>query len=315
MLHEIGPDVAAGYGLDVAMLNGAPLGSLPWQREVYRVRARRDAELAPFRSLRIKRWLNFGNMVGQLARAVTFARRHDVPLVTGPESVWFESGRVAGVRLRLDDSVRGPALEGRFFYGPVLGLESTIPVEVIRGLRSRFAPGPAGPVRELAIHIRSGDIFGDDPHPDYWPQPLSYFQAVVDSVRPSRLAIVSQDDRHPALDPFVAWCGERGIGVDVCNGSLRDDLEVLLSARSLCLSVGTMGLATAWLSERVERVFLPRAEQIGELQALGVEVWSADLPDASALGPWTGAPEQQAGLLGGPTPPLRVCNHLPERGV
>lgn len=314
MLHEISAEVAETYGLDAALLNGAPIGPLPWQREVYRVRAKRDAELVPFRSLRINRWLNFGNMVGQLARAVAFAGRHDVPLVTGPESAWFETGRVAGVRVRLDGAVRGPALEGRFFYGPVLGIDDEIPVEVLRDLRRRFVAAPTEPAWDLAIHIRSGDIFGDDPHPAYWPQPLSYFQAVVAQVRPARVAVVSQDERHPAIASLLAWCRDRGIAAELRSASLREDVGVLVSSRSLCLSVGTMGLAAGWLSDRVEQVFVPRAEQVGELLALGVDVWSADLPGATALGPWTGAAEQCAGLLDAPAPELRRLQPIPAAG-
>lgn len=315
MLHHISAEVADAYGLDVELVNGAPIGPLAWQREVYRVRAQRDVELMPFRSLRIKPWLNFGNMVGQLGRAVAFARRHDVPLITGPENPWFESGRVAGVRLRLDGVVRRPALEGRFFYAPVLGLDDAVPVDVIRGLRRRFVLEPAEPALDLAIHIRSGDIFGDQPHPDYWPQPLSYFQAVVERVRPRRLAIVSQDRQHPAISPLTAWCEAQGIVTEMVSGSLDEDLTVLLSARALCLSVGTMGLAAAWLSKRVERVFVPDDNQIGELLALGVEVWSADLPGSATLGPWTGAQEQQASLLDALMPQLRACNLSAVRGV
>jgi hypothetical protein len=120
---------------------------------------------------------------------------------------------------------------------------------------------------------------------------------------------VSQDDRHPAIAPFLEWCRDRGVAAERFSSSLRDDLAVLASARSLCLSVGTMGLAAAWLSERVEQVFVPREDQIDELRARGIAVWSADLPSAPELGPWTGSAEQSATLLTAPAPSLRACNH------
>jgi hypothetical protein len=300
MRHALTPEVADAYGIDLATANGAQFGPMPWHKEPYAVRAPADASLLPLRSLRVRRWTEFGNSVRQLSVALSFARRHGIEVLSGPESPWFVSGAVAGVRLALGDGAPPtPALVGRFFYEGVLGMDGlVVDPSVLRDLRQLFTvdPAPADQAPDLVLHLRSGDIFGDDPHPGYWPQPLAYYQAVVEAEQPRSVVLVCMDDVHPVLAPLARWCTDAGIATRLQSASLAEDLAVLMSAPALALSVGTLGMAAAWLAPRVERVYVPHELQVQEHLRLGQQVWSADLP-GSARGAWTASAEQRAGLL------------------
>ena len=299
MQYDVPAELAAAYGLDLELVRGGQLGPYAWQRDPYVVRALPDTDLVPLLSLRVSRWLNFGNMVAQLTAALMFADKHQITIVTGPENPWFTPGTAVGVRLRFHGKTRPPALSGRFFYKPVLGLSGPVPVPVIEALRERFALRPVAPEhsRDLVVHLRSGDVFGDDPHPDYWPPSLAYYQAVIEAEGPAHVTVVAQDHVHPGLEPLVAWCRARGIVAEVQVGSLAEDLAALTAGRTLCLSMGTMGLSAAWLAPYAERVYVPSVVQVQELLGLGVRVWSADLPGSGQLGPWTASAEQRSALL------------------
>ena len=147
----------------------------------------------------------------------------------------------------------------------------------------------------MVVHLRSGDVFGDDPHPGYWPPALGYYTAAIADAAPSAVRLVCQDRVHPLLDPLERWGRDHGLPVAVqVSDDLRADLATLTSTTTLCISQGTLGLASAWLSPVVERVYLPRGAHTEELRALGTTVVEAAVP--APPGPWQASPQQVAGL-------------------
>ena len=172
---------------------------------------------------------------------------------------------------------------------------------LIRGLRTLFevdgADRPGERVSgELVVHLRSGDVFSANPHPNYWPPALGYYTAVLADAAPRAVRLVCQDRVHPLLEPLERWGHEHGVPVAVqVSDDLRADLATLTSATTLCISQGTLGLASAWLSASAERVYLPRGAHTEELRALGTTVVEAAVP--APPGAWQASPEQIADLV------------------
>ena len=156
--------------------------------------------------------------------------------------------------------------------------------------------GPAAPANgEMVVHLRSGDVFGDDPHPGYWPPALGYYTSAIADAAPAAVRLVCQDRVHPLLEPLERWGRGHGVPVTVqVSDDLRADLATLTSATTLCISQGTLGLASAWLSASAERVYLPRGAHTDELRALGTTVVEAAVP--TPPGPWQASPAQVASL-------------------
>jgi hypothetical protein len=149
-------------------------------------------------------------------------------------------------------------------------------------------------------------VFGDDPHPGYWPPALGYYTAAITDAAPAAVRLVCQDRVHPLLGPLERWGRHHDVPVRAqVSGDLRADLATLTSATTLCISQGTLGLASAWLGASVERVYLPRGAHTEELRALGTAVVEAAVP--APRGPWQASPEQVAGLAHEADPvPLHV---------
>ena len=312
MQFDVGPALAERYGLDPELCAGAQFGERPWQRAQYVLRAPGPETPETLATLRIRSWHNFGNMVYQLLHALAFAEERGVPAISGPPLPWFRGGTVAGVALRLGQPFKRPALVGHYFYPQPLGLREPFRrPHLIRGLRDLFdvteadRPGPATP-GEMVVHLRSGDVFGADPHPDYWPPSLAYYTAALADAAPSAVRLVCQDRVHPLLGPLEEWGRRHGVPVRVqVSDDLRADLATLTEASTLCISQGTLGLAAAWLSPNVQRVYLPRGAHTEELRALGTAVVEAVLPAPTHA--WRASPEQVTTLSDHAHPvPLRV---------
>jgi len=301
MQFDVGPELAARYGLDPELCAGAQFGDLPWQRAPYFVRSPGPRPPVTLATLRVKSWHNFGNLVYQLLHALAFAEEQGVPAISGPPLPWFRNGTVAGVALGLGEPFKRPALVGHYFYPQPLGLgEPFRRAHLVRGLRELFDVGvedrPAGPASgEMVVHLRSGDVFSDDPHPGYWPPALGYYTAAITDAAPTAVRLVCQDRVHPLLDPLERWGRDLGLPVTVqVSDDLRADLATLTSATTLCISQGTLGLASAWLSASAERVYLPRGAHTEELRALGTTVVEAAVPTPPE--PWQASPAQVASL-------------------
>jgi hypothetical protein len=152
----------------------------------------------------------------------------------------------------------------------------------------------------MVVHLRSGDVFGRDPSPGL----LASRSGQLHGCRRSR--------GHPWGSPGLPGLGPPAscpAGAVVPHArrrplragldDRRTDLATLMGAGTLCISKGTLGLSAAWMSPRLERVYVARGTHVRELRRLGVEVIEAVPP--TPLGPWQASPEQVAGLFATPT--------------
>ena len=263
MQFEVGAELAKRYGLDADRCAGAQFGERPWHRARYVVRSPGPEEPAEIATVRIRSWHNLGNMVHQLLHALAFAERHDIPAVSGPVTPWFEAGTVAGVRLSFGTPFERPALAGHYFYPQPLGIQEPWRLgRHLEGLRTLFAvdPDPTVTPDEMVVHLRSGDASGADPHPDYWPPSLGYYTSAVTHAGPRAVRLVCQDRIHPLLEPLRTWCEASGVRARVqVSDDLRADVATLTAATTLCISQGTLGLSSGWLSPVVRSVTSPGA--------------------------------------------------------
>jgi len=293
--YDVTPEVAERYRLDLAACRGERFGVHHFQRELYGLIGRGDSAPAELGGVHVRKWHNFGNMLVQLSHAFTFASAHGLPVVSGAETSWFREGRVDGTRLVLGRRAQRDLLEGNFFYAHPIGLRPNPEAtgQKITELRRLFTLEPLEQrrPRQLVIHARSGDVFGDNPHPDYAPPPLGYYLSAIEQADPRRVLVVAQDHHHPFLGDLQRGCARLGLGFDVQVSSLEEDLRALTSATMLCLSQGTMGVGAALLSRRVKRVFLPSSPQSRRLGSLPAEVY-ADPAINPFKGSWKASDDQ-----------------------
>ena len=98
----------------------------------------------------------------------------------------------------------------------------------------------------LSIHLRGGDVFEENPHPDFIQPPLSFYQTLIqkriDAGRPLSVRLVFEDLGNPCVDAIEAYCAANAIPCQLQSGRLEEDLAYLLGARHLVFGSGSFGV-------------------------------------------------------------------------
>jgi hypothetical protein len=118
----------------------------------------------------------------------------------------------------------------------------------------QFKPLPAD---HLVIHLRSGDVFDSSTPPNKFGQPpIGFYNFVIEQEKPSRVTIVSEDRLNPVFEKILELADTMSLPIQVQTASLREDLELLLSARTLCSSRGTFVEGVSSLSHNLQKIYL-----------------------------------------------------------
>lgn len=90
----------------------------------------------------------------------------------------------------------------------------------------------------LVIHIRSGDSFRPNPHPNFWQPPLAYYQKIFQEGGYSKILVITEADksRNPCIAALQAWQPEI---TRVHSGALEGDIAMLCGARHLVIGIGS----------------------------------------------------------------------------
>ena len=238
--------------------------------------------------LRVRHIGRFGNHVTQLKHAGYWAERLDSTLIAfdGAQEP-FAGGDTPTGKLVFDKISGGtsdPFLRGTFFTGATLGLQLSgqehkrlvetyvkpfIQPEVLAG-DPRVEPD------DLVMHFRSGDIMvPPSPHPDYGQPPAAFYMKAFHGTSASRVWLVYEDDANPVIGSVAEQLEREGVTVLRQSASFAEDLGVLLAARVLVASHGTLCPALAEVSGHLTRYFSFHEfpdHPLSTLSATGVEV-------------------------------------------
>ena len=213
----------------------------------------------------------FGNMVIQLANIVLLAKKLDISLVL----YWHnpslgESEIRLGPRLRLKKAELSRArdsthpthlLRTRAFTGPKFpdGLSSAETAFLRQSLSDVILPNRSPRAdrrsKSVVIHLRSGDVFWENPHPDYGQPPLSFYELVLNFDGWDEVLIVAEDDTNPCFDGIKSLCVEREIPFQVAGRTLDDALSTIVSATTVAMSRGTFVGSILWLKPANRHIF------------------------------------------------------------
>ena len=207
----------------------------------------------------------FGNSIRTVANALAVAEKMGVPEVVAKSVPQFPRGSWlidTGVTLTHDPLLRPQAspvpttvLGGDFF------VEGRLPSDIRgfdfasigKGLRNIVMTESLEPLPDdtLVIHIRSGDAFRENPNPGLAQPPMSFYLEAHSRINPSRVVMVFEDEANPVVGQLRRWFQEHKIPVVTQSSDFSSDLSMLLRARSLVLSRGTLGSAVVLLSENL----------------------------------------------------------------
>ena len=125
--------------------------------------------------------------------------------------------------------------------------------KVQRILRSIFvmeAPVSSLDDNRIAIHIRTGDIFGARPHPRYAPPPLSYYTDILNQGSYDDIYIIAEDTKNPCIGKLKELYPRAIHTIQ----SLDKDIKIILSVKTVVMSVGTFIPSLLRLTDNVEKL-------------------------------------------------------------
>ena len=209
----------------------------------------------------------FGNMVRQVSLSIACAEKLGIREVIVKSFPQFPRGTWVldnGVALTHDPYLRSRmiarprlALAGDFFLKPRLPIQvddvdfDTIASSLVEA--GNLAGENALSREVLVVHFRSGDAFSDRPHPGLGQPPLSFYQLVIDHEKPEKVILVFENKANPVIDGVIAHLEAVAIPYSIQSANFREDLGVLLAARSLITANGTLSEALLMLSPHLQR--------------------------------------------------------------
>ena len=94
---------------------------------------------------------------------------------------------------------------------------------------------------ELLIHIRSGDIFGNQKiHNNYGQPPLSFYILCINDFRPSSVTLIYEDKKNPVIDLLINYIEDIGCSLKRPKyRSIKEDISNIYNAKNLVCGNGT----------------------------------------------------------------------------
>jgi hypothetical protein len=292
---------------------------------------------SPIDGLKIHYTGRFGNLIQQYTNMILFAERtglhyiqlgtHELLGIPGPRRI----GSLTFLPKASPLPPGGSFITGTFydpeFFSPVLKStwENYEEIEQCRVVRDIIRPHLLSPLatrssgedrRELTIHIRSGDVFGESGniHHLYRQPPLGFYKLVVESLVKAgsidRVKLVFEDRGNPCVDTLEQFLVAEAIPFRTQSGTLLADLSALVDAPHLVFGFGTFGYSVCRLSTEVETVHYFEPEHGGVYAAIpGIgRVFAVRDRRGEYIKPgeWRNTPEQREMMLSYPVDALTV---------
>jgi hypothetical protein len=105
---------------------------------------------------------------------------------------------------------------------------------------------------ELVMHIRSGDAIKYI-HPQYVIPPLSYYTNVIESGKYNKIYIIAEDKLNPCIDVLCS----KYSNIVFKLSDLTKDIELVLRARNIMMTIGTFIPSLLWLTKYTSEVIYP----------------------------------------------------------
>lgn len=120
----------------------------------------------------------------------------------------------------------------------------------------------------LVIHIRSGDVFVDDPKTivnSYVQPPTSYYSEIIDKFNFRDVVIVSEKDlKNPCINQLMKLIPN----IRIQTSDLISDMSTIISARNLIVGVSTFSLCLGLASDKLKRLFIPQFDSTNKFYYL-----------------------------------------------
>eukprot|EP01036_Dinobryon_divergens_P022091 gene22091-30326_t len=134
---------------------------------------------------------------------------------------------------------------------------------------------PSGLESTLVVHIRSGDIFADNPHALYRQPPVLFYQQVFRSRDWDRIVLLTSLEKNNSYNPVWNYLLDRENSERVVNttllfqisSSLEDDFKMMWCARYFVAASSTLSNMIVWTGPYLKEVFGVKGSLFGSCGA------------------------------------------------
>ena len=222
------------------------------------------------RSVLISGLGRFGNGIQQFINARTFATALDAHSVMFyPNKNMIESGlrHLLGGNLHpLQGAFRNSPLKTQtiwrsdFFESGSLRHSFDEPssremLDLLRSLYKHLIDGEQLDKDVLTVHLRSGDVFSERPHPAYGQPPLAFYERVIDSKQWKQIVVVAEDESNPCLESLIRYSSEKGLPTEVVGEAFAEATMAISRSSHLVASRGTFVPALVYLSNTPKVIY------------------------------------------------------------
>jgi len=106
---------------------------------------------------------------------------------------------------------------------------------------------------DLTIHIRSGDVYCNNPHPGWIQPPLSFYINIIESSNWNKIFIISEDNKSPVLKPLLNKYNK--IIFEVRD--LKKDIYYILNSKNICFGMGSFIPSLLLFNNNVKKIYYP----------------------------------------------------------
>ena len=148
---------------------------------------------------------------------------------------------------------------------------------------------------DLVIHIRSGDIFNNKrPHRSYVPPPLWYYQKIIESYPFQRIYLIAEDRVNPCINALL----ERYQNIQWKRRTLEEDIQIIMNARHIVMSIGTFIPQLTSLSTNCHRMYRPMYNPQEQSTNTNKDIPTINLSKYHAqMYPWKNTQEQRKRMM------------------
>lgn len=210
----------------------------------------------------ILKYGRFGNNFLQLLISIAIATENNISRIYAPHFSYFiRECEINKIKIIPEFPIKGEHLnkwEDHFFK-----LEYMPSIETLYLYTQKLKPylkfiyrNEIPDAKILHIHLRSGDIFEQvSPHPSYIPPPLAFYKKIILQETWDEIVLVYENESNPCIEKIKDFAKEIGIKIRVQSSNLEEDINELLRAENLVLSVGTFLYPIINTSETLKRIF------------------------------------------------------------
>lgn len=248
----------------------------------------------------------FGNNIQQLIHAIHVAKHLRISAINF-NIPGFHINRILLGAPRWDE----PKLKHTFFkYDDLANLHpgcKTLPELTFKIVKSyamtylypllKYRPGlfkdmNLDPKTTLCIHVRSGDIFQENPHPDYMPPPLDFYKRSIQSQEWKNVLVVYQDDKNPVVHALK----KEFPAAYFSSLSLEKTISVLLEAEYIVGSIGSFLPIVLLFNPEYKQFYLSEYATKGlERMLCSEKLITISVPDY--VQPWENSEAQRKRIL------------------